>query len=225
MNQLGIIHAEMTTQFRIRLFALLAGLMLACPAWAQVVVNSLGMKFVRVPAGEFLMGSDEPPEALARAYPQYERSRFEKLGDEAPVHRVRITRAFFLGQHEVTVGQFRRFLEESGYVPESVADGTGGYGFNRAYDPAQSPRGDAFEGRDLKYGWRNPGFAQGEDHPVLNVTWNDAVAMAAWLSRKEGPDLSPADRGGMGICLPGGRADALLQRRRCPRTESGCQYL
>ena len=169
-----------------RLLALIAGLALALPAWPQAIVNSLGMQFVRVPAGEFLMGSEESPESLARAYPQYERGRFEKLGDEAPVHRVRITRAFLLGQHEVTVGQFRRFLAESGYVPESVADGTGGYGYRRDYDPAKTPRGDAFEGRDPRYDWRNPGFRQGEDHPVLNVTWNDAVAMAAWLSRKEG---------------------------------------
>lgn len=192
-----------------RWFALLAGLALAFPAWPggpQVIENSLGMKFVRVPAGEFLMGSDESPEALARAYPQYDRGRFEKLHDEAPVHRVRITRAFFLGQHEVTVGQFRSFLAESGYTPESVADGTGGYGYNRQYDPAKSPRGDAFEGRDPKYGWSNPGFAQAEDHPVLNVTWNDATAMAAWLSRKEGRTYRlPTEAEWEYACRAGGR--------------------
>ena len=151
-----------------------------------VIENSLGMKFVRVPAGEFLMGSNESPDALAQSYPQYERRRFVELFDEAPVHRVRITRPFFLGQHEVTVGQFRKFIEASGYVPESQADGTGGYGYNPGYDPAKSERGDAFEGRDPKYSWRNPGFAQGDAHPVLNVTWNDAVAMSQWLSRQEG---------------------------------------
>jgi formylglycine-generating enzyme required for sulfatase activity len=144
------------------------------------------MNFVLVPAGEFLMGSDETPESLAKAYPQYEHRRFVELYDEAPVHPVRITRPFYLGQHEVTVGQFRKFLETSGYVPESIADGTGGYGYNPEYDPARSARGDAFEGRDPKYSWRNPGFPQGDDHPVLNVTWNDAVALAKWLSGREG---------------------------------------
>ena len=175
-----------------RLFFVLASLLLlsACasrqaPA-AGVLENSLGMAFVRVPAGEFLMGSDETPQALARDYPQNELRRFTELGDEAPVHRVRISRPFFLGQHEVTVGQFRRFVEASGHVPESVADGTGGYGYNPAYDPAASKRGDLFEGRDPKYSWRNPGFAQDDTHPVLNVTWNDAVAMSRWLSQKEG---------------------------------------
>jgi formylglycine-generating enzyme len=175
-----------------RLVLLLAPLLPACstlaPRAAQPVVieNSIGMKFVRVPSGEFSMGSDESPDALAVSFPQYERSRFLELGDEAPVHRVRITRDFFIGQHEVTVGQFRRFVEASGYTPESIADGTGGYGYNAAYDPATTVRGDAFEGRDPKYSWRRTGFAQTDTHPVLNVTWSDAVAMATWLSRREG---------------------------------------
>ena len=141
---------------------------------------------VRVPAGEFLMGSDETPQALAAAFPDYDAARFARLDDEGPVHRVRITRAFWLGQTEVTVAQFRRFVEAAGYRPESEADGTGGYGFNATYDPSTSTRGDAFEGRDPKYSWRNPGFPQGDDHPVVNVTWNDAVAMAKWLSVQEG---------------------------------------
>ena len=156
------------------------------PASTAPLANSLGMPFVLVPAGEFMMGSDESPESLAKTWPSYERKRFTDLDDEAPVHRVRITKPFYLGQTEVTVGQFRRFLEASGYVPESVADGTGAYGYNPAYDPATTARGDAFEGRNPTYSWRNPGFPQGDDHPVVNVTWNDAVAMAGWLSRSEG---------------------------------------
>ena len=156
------------------------------PAMPQVMDNSLGMRLVRVPAGEFSMGSDEAPAALARDFPLAELQRLTELADEAPVHRVRISRPFWLGQHEVTVGQFRRFVQASSHVPESVADGTGGYGYNPAYDPAASRRGDLFEGRDPKYSWQNPGFAQDDSHPVLNVTWNDAVALAAWLSRQEG---------------------------------------
>ncbi|MCL6554888.1 MAG: formylglycine-generating enzyme family protein [Burkholderiales bacterium] len=144
------------------------------------------MEFVLIPAGEFFMGSDEAPAALARDFPAYPLRRFLELVDEAPVHRVRITRPFYLGRHEVTVGQFRRFVEASGYKPESEADGTGGYGFIPAHDPARSPREDAFDGRDPKYSWRNPGFPQSDDHPVVNVTWNDAVALAQWLSEREG---------------------------------------
>lgn len=152
----------------------------------QAWTNSLGMVFVKVPAGSFLMGSDETPETLARDYPRLEPQRLTQLADEAPVHRVLISRDFYMGQHEVTVGQFRRFIEASGYRPESEADGTGGYGYNPNYDPATTARGDAFEGRHPRYSWRNPGFAQDDKHPVVNVTWNDAQALAAWLSRTEG---------------------------------------
>ena len=151
-----------------------------------IIENSLGMKFVRVPAGEFMMGSDEGPESLARAYPQYALEDLQALGDEAPRHKVRINQAFYLGLHEVTVDQFRRFLQASGYKPESIADRTGGYGYNPDYDPWTSARGDRFEGRDPRYAWDNPGFPQTGDHPVVNVTWNDATALAAWLSQREG---------------------------------------
>jgi len=164
---------------------LLALLASSAPA-AEPERNSLDMPFVKLPAGEFLMGSDESSAALALAYPQMPKDRFEKLGDEGPVHRVRITKPFWMGQTEVTVGQFRRFLQASGHVPESEADGTGAYGWRADYDPATTKRGDAFEGRDRRYSWRNPGFVQGEDHPVVNVTWNDARALAAWLSKTEG---------------------------------------
>ena len=34
--------------------------------------------------------------------------------------------------------------------------------------------------------WKNPGFPQDDAHPVVNVSWEDAKAFCAWLSRKEG---------------------------------------
>ena len=172
-----------------RLVALLALLLTAAGAAAQPPVtrgDSLGLRFVRIPAGEFLMGSDEDEQTLAPAFPQLPRARFALLKDEGPVHRVRISRAFWMGQHEVTVGQFRRFIQASGHVPESEADGTGGYGWRADYDPAAVGRSELFEGRDRRYAWHHPGFAQGEDHPVTNVSWHDAQALADWLSRREG---------------------------------------
>lgn len=156
------------------------------PVPLQASTNSLGMRLLRLPAGEFQMGSEESAASLAQAYPQLPAERFAKLQDEGPVHRVRITRDFWMGQHEVTVAQFRRFVEASGHVPESEADGTGGYGWRADYDPAAVGRLELFEGRDPRYSWRNPGFPQAEDHPVTNVSWNDAQALAAWLSKTEG---------------------------------------
>lgn len=165
--------------------ALLLGLG-GCATRQAPAPNRLGMQFVRLPAGSFWMGSDEPADTLAQAYLRLPAERFGLLQDEAPVHRVRISRAFEMGRHEVTVGQWRRFLALSGHVPESVADGTGGYGWNPAYDAAASERGDAFEGRSPRYGWQQPGFPQGDDHPVVNVTWGDAQALAQWLTATEG---------------------------------------
>ena len=101
-----------------------------------------------------------------------------------PQHRVWITRPFYLGVTEVTRGQFRRFVDETGYRTEAEKDGKGGWGWNE--------EAKTFE-QDPKYTWRNPGFEQTDEHPVVNVSWNDAVAFVAWLSRKEGEDL-PACR-------------------------------
>jgi formylglycine-generating enzyme required for sulfatase activity len=82
-----------------------------------------------------------------------------------------------LGVYEVTRGQFRRFVDQAGYRTEAEKDGKGGVGWNRQEKKfEQNPR----------YTWRNPGFEQADDHPVVIVSWNDAVAFAEWLSRKEG---------------------------------------
>ena len=84
----------------------------------SIITNSIGMKLVLIPAGEFLMGSPDSDKDAA--------------DDEKPQHRVRITRPFYLGATEVTVGQFRRFVEQTGYRTEAETDGKGGYGWNEA---------------------------------------------------------------------------------------------
>ena len=47
------------------------------------------------------------------------------------------------------------------------------------------PRKKEFDFNE-KYSWRNTGFEQTDEHPVVNVSWNDAVAFCKWLSKKEG---------------------------------------
>ena len=37
--------------------------------------------------------------------------------------------------------------------------------------------------------WQNPGFAQTDDHPVVNVSWNDGIVFSQWLSKKEGAEF------------------------------------
>ena len=67
--------------------------------------NPLGMKFVKIAAGEFMMGSHVSPEALAKQY-NTKATDFER---EQPLHKVRITKPFYMGAHEVTNEQYRRF--------------------------------------------------------------------------------------------------------------------
>ena len=144
---------------------------------ANEIANSIGMKLVLIPAGEFMMGGQESAEELVKAFAAYNRKP-EFFKDEYPRHRVRITKPFYLGKYEVTVGDFRRFVDDSGYKTQAETDGEGGWGYN--------PQTGQCEGRKPQFNWRNPGFPQTDNHPVLNVTWNDAVAFCQWLSRKEG---------------------------------------
>jgi sulfatase modifying factor 1 len=110
----------------------------------------------------------------------------DELSDEMPLHRVKISRAFDLGKTEVTRAQFEKFLSLSGYIPESIRDKTGGYGYSVSHDRHRPEKADAFAGRDPAYSWKTPGFDQADHHPVVNVTWHDAMAMANWLTQKEG---------------------------------------
>ena len=100
------------------------------PPGKKFITNSIGMRLARIPAGEFLMGNPESAESLCRAFPACEPERIYKLDDEVPVHKVRITKAFYLGVHEVTIDQFRQFTEEAPYEAESERDGTGGWGYS-----------------------------------------------------------------------------------------------
>jgi formylglycine-generating enzyme len=133
--------------------------------------NSLGMKFVRIEPGKFTMGSTDAQLALLK--PLFPGVNPDWFKNEQPTHKVRITRPFSLGAHEVTVGQFRRFVEQAGYKTEGEKDGKGGYGWDEA-------KGGFVQ--DPKYTWRNPGFPQGDDHPVVLVSWNDAHAFIEWLN-------------------------------------------
>ena len=145
---------------------------------SKTLTNSLGMKLNRIPVGEFMMGSHESKDSLKKAFPQYEPTRIDKLDDEYPAHKVRITKPFYIGVHEVTIAQFRKYLEQSGHKTDAESDGTGGWGYNK--------KTNAFEGRKLEYSWRNPGFPQEDSHPIVDITWFDSVRFCEWLSQKEG---------------------------------------
>jgi formylglycine-generating enzyme required for sulfatase activity len=136
--------------------------------------NSIGMKLVLVPPGEFLMGTSE--EEVEQTLKDLSGTKREWMEDEKQ-HRVRITRPFLMGVHEVTVGQFRRFFQADRYTTEAERDGEGGMGYNE--DAKEFQRGP-------QYTWKNTGWRQTDDHPVVNVSWNDVEAFCKWLSKKEG---------------------------------------
>jgi formylglycine-generating enzyme required for sulfatase activity/tRNA A-37 threonylcarbamoyl transferase component Bud32 len=134
--------------------------------------NSLGMTLVRIEPGEFLMGSTKAQmDMLLKQFPDAKREWF---AEEQPQHPVTITRPFYLAAHQVTVGQFRRFVEASGYKTDAEKSGEGAYGL---------------VGKEWKQGrhinWRNPGFKQDENHPVVCVSHNDALAFLGWLNQQE----------------------------------------
>jgi formylglycine-generating enzyme required for sulfatase activity len=125
--------------------------------------NTLGMTLKLIPAGEFLMGSPE--------------SDKDAENDEKPQHRVRITQPFYLSVYQVTRGQFRQFVDSARYKTEAEKDGKGGWGLDVA-------TGKWVQNRTFT--WRAPGFDQTDDHPVVNVSRNDASAFCEWVSQTEG---------------------------------------
>jgi formylglycine-generating enzyme required for sulfatase activity len=169
----------------------------AAPA-VPSITNSIGIKLVKIPAGEFMMGNLEPIDQLRKDYPLYndkippEESRFDEIKDESPAHRVHITKPFYMGACTVTLGQFRQFIDATHYATDAERNdeisspagssprrsGAGGYGYNKE-------TGKLDEERNPKFNWRDVGFPQTENHPVTNVSWNDAVKFCHWLSEKE----------------------------------------
>ena len=91
--------------------------------------------------------------------------------DEKPRHEVEITKDFYLGKFLVTRKQFARFVAAAKYKTEAEADGKGGWGYD----------GKDFK-QDPKYTWRNAGFPQADDHPVVEVSWTDATEFCKWVS-------------------------------------------
>ena len=109
----------------------------ALKARAREWTNSIGMKFVRIGPGRFAMGT-----------PEHEPNR---MGNEKR-HEVRITRAYLLGVHEVTRGQFRAFLKDTGYRTDAEK---GGFALIFTGSEQQRHSGGS---------WRDVGFEQTDDH-------------------------------------------------------------
>ncbi len=93
--------------------------------------------------------------------------------DEKSPHEVDLG-GYWLGKTEVTKKQFELFVKDKVYVTEAEESGGAYTWTGEKWEPK--------EGID----WKNPGFKQDENHPVVCVSWNDAVEYCEWLSGKKG---------------------------------------
>lgn len=125
-------------------------------------------EMVAIPAGSFTMGSSAQEQQVAVA--QGASKQFTDT--ENPQHRVQLA-AFALGKYEVSRGEFDRFVRSSGY--RTQAERVGGC---FVLNP------DGSQGYNTDADWRNPGFKQADDHPVVCVGFNDIQAYVAWLSKQ-----------------------------------------
>jgi len=131
----------------------------------RIVHQASGISLRLIPAGEFMMGS---PTTEAN------RMRSEDL------HRRVIRQPFYLGETEVTVAQFRRFITATKYQTDAErgeqldVHGVGSFAAVSSGDRDWS----------LVANWRNafpnlPEYRKHEDHPVVHVSWNDAQRFCA----------------------------------------------
>ncbi len=125
-----------------------------------------GPDLVVVPGGSYVAGSTEE-EHETWGVPVARRDF------ETPQRDVTIAEPLAFGRTEVTVAQFDAFVRETGYRPRGGA---------RWWNPAD-PSAMRF---DARLDYRDPGFAQTGDSPVVALTRGDAEAYAAWLSRVTG---------------------------------------
>ena len=150
--------------------------------------EGLALEVVSLPPGEFMLGSTKEEKAWATgieggATPGTDRESYE--GDARPA---RIAHGFWMGRTEVSVGQFRQFVSESGYVTDAEKPGGETQVFDPEWDgyhltttithPWKSVAGKS---------WRDPNwqFPQKDDFPVVCVSWNDARAFSHWLTQRE----------------------------------------
>ena len=109
--------------------------------------------------GRFFMGS-----------PESETGRYEW---EGPLTRVELAKGFWMAQTAVTVGQFRAFIESSGYQTDAEREPERGVRTWRNGQWQETPGTS----------WRSV-FAEREDYPVVGISWQDAQAFVDWLNER-----------------------------------------
>ena len=147
--------------------------------------NSLGVKMVLIPPGEFLMGSTD--EQVATAFKVAEEVKADQITKdriqqgERPQHRVVITKPFLMGVTEITIGQFKKF-SATGYQTEAEKAAIAA----KASQPPPATPGQVQTGSSTPIPtYLSPGYIVYDNSPAAAITWNDAVAYCKWLSEQE----------------------------------------
>ena len=147
--------------------------------------NSIGMKLRLIPPGEYLMGSTKSDIAAMHEDGIVTREGIPGFGNVVdaieiagtPVHRVHITKPYYLGCFEVTYAEFEKFVDDTGFETEVEKNGKGGTFFD----------GGQWHIRpDVT--WRIGGaWGAGEsDWPVVQLSWRDTLEFCRWLTKRDG---------------------------------------
>ncbi|MCF6284463.1 MAG: formylglycine-generating enzyme family protein [Candidatus Hydrogenedentes bacterium] len=150
------------------------------------------LELVYIPPGDFKMGSTPAEKKWAvgkEGGAEFSSGGGERESYEGKSRPMRVNNGFWMGRTEVTVGQFRAFVNETGFVTDAEKPGGKTQCFNRKWVPQRNSAGEfpspwmAMEDKS----WRDPnhGVAQRDDFPVVCVSYNDMNAFCAWLTKKE----------------------------------------
>lgn len=151
--------------------------------------SSVSLEVVWIPSGEFLMGSSPKEKAWATgieggAAPGTSRESYE---GEAP-RKTRVAQDFWMGRTEVSVGQFRRFVEATGYVTDAEQPGGQTQCFDEAWDGYHLTTEVTHPWKSMSgKSWRDPNWAFSNDdsYPVVCVSYRDMWAFCRWLTEHE----------------------------------------
>ncbi|MBF0419468.1 MAG: SUMF1/EgtB/PvdO family nonheme iron enzyme [Magnetococcales bacterium] len=139
--------------------------------WKEPITS---IEFVGVPKGCFQMGmSDQEKNELKSD------SNYDKFFKDAENQHEVCVNALWVGKTEVTVGQFRKFIDATGYKTDAEKDAGGKQGCFSHVDKDGKRSGEYVSGRS----WQDPGFSQEENFPVVCVSWVDAQAFVKWMNK------------------------------------------